>query len=122
MVNGDANCVNVSVHNFGAPIPDEIRAAIFSPMTRGNTAGTKARGVGLGLFIVREVAKAHGGEATRVVFVNQQTADRAFPSAGNGLPVTDAVAQEVISLPMHPYLAADLQDRIIEATRAAIAG
>jgi dTDP-4-amino-4,6-dideoxygalactose transaminase len=36
--------------------------------------------------------------------------------------VSDALAHEVISLPMHPYLAPDLQDRIIEATRIAIAG
>jgi dTDP-4-amino-4,6-dideoxygalactose transaminase len=54
--------------------------------------------------------------------LHQQTAYRHFPSAGNGLPVSDAIAQEVISLPMHPYLDAELQDRIIEATRAAIAG
>jgi dTDP-4-amino-4,6-dideoxygalactose transaminase len=54
--------------------------------------------------------------------LHQQTAYRGFPSAGNGLPVSDALAHEVISLPMHPYLAPDLQDRIIEATRIAIAG
>jgi dTDP-4-amino-4,6-dideoxygalactose transaminase len=54
--------------------------------------------------------------------LHQQTAYRHFPSAGNGLPVSDAIAQEVISLPMHPYLDADLQDLIIEATRVAIAG
>jgi dTDP-4-amino-4,6-dideoxygalactose transaminase len=54
--------------------------------------------------------------------LHQQTAYREFPSAGNGLPVSDIIAQEVLSLPMHPYLAADVQDRIIEATRAAVRG
>jgi dTDP-4-amino-4,6-dideoxygalactose transaminase len=54
--------------------------------------------------------------------LHQQTAYRGFPSAGNGLPVSDAIAHEVISLPMHPYLAPELQDRIIAATRVAIAG
>ena len=54
--------------------------------------------------------------------LHQQTAYRHYPSAGNGLPVSDVIAQEVLSLPMHPYLAPDLQDRIIQATRDAIAG
>jgi dTDP-4-amino-4,6-dideoxygalactose transaminase len=54
--------------------------------------------------------------------LHQQTAYRHYPSAGNGLPVSDVIAQDVLSLPMHPYLAPDLQDRIIQATRDAIAG
>ena len=54
--------------------------------------------------------------------LHQQTAYKHYPSAGNGLPVSDTIAQEVLSLPMHPYLAADFQDRIIQATRDAIAG
>jgi dTDP-4-amino-4,6-dideoxygalactose transaminase len=45
---------------------------------------------------------------------------RDFPRAGNGLPVTEALARSVISLPMHPYLDADAQDRIIAAVRAAL--
>jgi dTDP-4-amino-4,6-dideoxygalactose transaminase len=52
--------------------------------------------------------------------LHQQTAYKHYPSAGNGLPVSDVIAQEVLSLPMHPYLAPDLQDRIIQATRDAI--
>jgi hypothetical protein len=31
------------------------------------------------------------------------------------------IAQEVLALPMHPYLAPELQDRIIQATREAVA-
>ena len=46
--------------------------------------------------------------------LHQQTAYRDFPVAGNGLPVSERLAGEVISLPMHPYLEPDLQDRIIE--------
>lgn len=52
--------------------------------------------------------------------VHQQTAYRRFPCAGNGLPVSEALAQEVISLPMHPYLDADLQERIIGFVRDAL--
>lgn len=54
--------------------------------------------------------------------LHQQTAYRQYPYAGNGLPASDAVAQEVLSLPMHPYLEPDLQDRIVDAVRRAIKG
>lgn len=49
--------------------------------------------------------------------LHRQKAYMRFPSAGNGLPVTESLAQQVISLPMHPYLEASVQDRIIEAVR-----
>jgi dTDP-4-amino-4,6-dideoxygalactose transaminase len=38
----------------------------------------------------------------------------------NGIPVTDRLAEEVISLPMHAYLDAPAQDRVIEAVLAAL--
>ncbi len=53
--------------------------------------------------------------------LHQQTAYRRYPVAGNGLPVSDRLAGEVISLPMHPYLDATLQSRIIDSVRAAVA-
>ncbi|MBM3527009.1 MAG: DegT/DnrJ/EryC1/StrS family aminotransferase [Alphaproteobacteria bacterium] len=43
-----------------------------------------------------------------------------FPVVDNGIPVTDRLAGEVISLPMHPYLDAPTQDRVIQAVRAAL--
>ena len=53
---------SISVHNFGAPIPQEHQATIFLPLERGDKAATAAgRSVGLGLYIVSEIAKAHGG-------------------------------------------------------------
>jgi dTDP-4-amino-4,6-dideoxygalactose transaminase len=45
---------------------------------------------------------------------------RRFPVVDNGIPVTDQLAEEVISLPMHAYLDAPTQDRVIEAVRAAL--
>jgi dTDP-4-amino-4,6-dideoxygalactose transaminase len=45
---------------------------------------------------------------------------RHFPVVDNGIPVTDQLADEVISLPMHAYLDAPAQDRVIEAVRAAL--
>jgi len=50
--------------------------------------------------------------------LHRQTAYRTYPVAGNGLPVSDRIAHEVISLPMHPYLTENDQDRIIEAVKA----
>ncbi len=53
--------------------------------------------------------------------LHRQTAYRDCPVAGNGLPVTDRLATDVISLPMHPYLEEATQDRIIGAVRGALA-
>lgn len=50
-----------------------------------------------------------------------QTAYRHFPVAGNGLPISERVAREVVSLPMHPYLDEETQDYIIAAVREALA-
>ncbi len=52
--------VRLSVHNQGEPIDPALRSTIFEPMTRGETPG-HLRSVGLGLYIVREIAAAHGG-------------------------------------------------------------
>jgi UDP-2-acetamido-2-deoxy-ribo-hexuluronate aminotransferase len=50
--------------------------------------------------------------------LHRQTAYRTYPVAGNGLPVSERLAQEVISLPMHPYLSESDQERVIEAVKA----
>jgi sigma-B regulation protein RsbU (phosphoserine phosphatase) len=55
----------IRVHNDGPPIPTELMPHVFEPMRRGER-GTKlgSRSVGLGLFIVSEIARAHGGAVT----------------------------------------------------------
>jgi dTDP-4-amino-4,6-dideoxygalactose transaminase len=52
--------------------------------------------------------------------LHRQEAFRQFPVAGNGLPVSDRLADEVLSLPMHAYLDEPTQDRIIDAVRRAV--
>ncbi|WP_374546140.1 DegT/DnrJ/EryC1/StrS family aminotransferase [Rhodoblastus sp.] len=47
--------------------------------------------------------------------LHRQTAYKAFPSVGGRLAATDQLSQEVISLPMHPYLKPEAQQRIIAA-------
>jgi len=53
--------------------------------------------------------------------MHRQTAYAKFPSAGNGLPVSDRLAGEVLSLPMHADLSEADQDRVVAALKAAIA-
>ena len=52
--------------------------------------------------------------------MHQQTAYRQFPVADGGLPVSERLSGDVISLPMHAYLDEPTQQRIIEAVRGAL--
>lgn len=54
--------------------------------------------------------------------LHRQPAFSRYPVAKGGLPVAEALAETVLSLPMHPYLQPDLQDAVIAAVRAVIAG
>jgi dTDP-4-amino-4,6-dideoxygalactose transaminase len=63
------------------------------------------------------------GIPTAIYYVkpmHRQTAYAKYPVAGNGLPVSDRLAGEVLSLPMHAYLDEVTQDRIVAALRRAI--
>ena len=52
--------IRFAVSNRGEPIPDELLPRIFHPYARGK--GTRPRsGLGLGLYIASEIARAHGG-------------------------------------------------------------
>lgn len=53
--------------------------------------------------------------------LHRQTAYQAFPVAEGGLPVSEKLSREVISLPMHAYLDGPTQDRIVDALRGALA-
>jgi dTDP-4-amino-4,6-dideoxygalactose transaminase len=48
---------------------------------------------------------------------HQHEAYKRFPQAEGGLPVTEKLSHEVISLPMHAYLDEPTQDRICEAVK-----
>jgi dTDP-4-amino-4,6-dideoxygalactose transaminase len=52
--------------------------------------------------------------------MHQQTAYRDFPVAEGGLPVSERLSNDVISLPVHAYLDEATQGRIIEAVRGAL--
>ena len=57
-----AGALEVRVHNRGPAIAAGLRPHLFEPHRRGEGAeSAHPRGLGLGLFIVREIARAHGG-------------------------------------------------------------
>jgi len=53
--------------------------------------------------------------------MHQQTAYRGYPVAEGGLPVSERLSDEVISLPMHAYLDEPTQQRVIAAVHDALA-
>ncbi|WP_164011723.1 PAS domain-containing sensor histidine kinase [Pyxidicoccus trucidator] len=70
---GDAQDVVLEVHNTGDAIPDEVLPRLFQPMQRGVTSGTSSRSVGLGLYIVDQIVRAHGGGITVTSLPSQGT-------------------------------------------------
>lgn len=53
--------------------------------------------------------------------MHQQTAYKHYPTVEGGLPVSEKLSEDVISLPMHAYLDQAAQDRVIKAVRDALA-
>lgn len=79
----DDGRVEVEVGNTGPAVPRYELPALFEPFRRlGTDRLVTAKGAGLGLSIVRSIARAHGGDVT------------ARPREGGGLTVT-------VTLPAH---------------------
>lgn len=76
----------------------------------------------------RDALKAHlqeKGIPSVIYYVkplHQQAAYRHFPRSPSGLPVSETLPERILCLPMHPYLGASDQDRIIAAIRDFLAG
>ncbi len=54
----------LNVHNHGEPIPPDLRSRLFEPFCRSGSSSesdTNFSGLRLGLYIVREIARASGG-------------------------------------------------------------
>jgi PAS domain S-box-containing protein len=60
-VREDDEDVVVTVQDSGAGVPPEMRERLFERFSTGRAGGG---GTGLGLFIVRQLARAHGGDAS----------------------------------------------------------
>ena len=63
-LHGDEQGVHFEVKNRGSTIDPATAAQLFNPLQRGDldSADSYKAGLGLGLYIVREIAQAHGGE------------------------------------------------------------
>jgi dTDP-4-amino-4,6-dideoxygalactose transaminase len=72
----------------------------------GFAAALKAQGVPTAIYYVKSL--------------HQQTAYRDYPVVDGGLPVSEKLSDDVISLPMHAYLDEPTQDRVIRAVRSAV--
>ena len=70
-------------------------------------AGLKAQGIPTAIYYRKPL--------------HRQQAYRDFPVADGGAPVSERLAEEVISLPIHAYLESPVQDRIIAAVRDSLA-
>jgi two-component system CheB/CheR fusion protein len=57
---GDDKQIAVEVSNQGV-IPQDLLPRIFEPFRSGQHYGSRGEGLGLGLFIVKAIARAHGG-------------------------------------------------------------
>ncbi len=61
-VSSEPGSALLQVHNQGTPISPELLPRLFEPLTRGApTEGQHSRSIGLGLYIVREILRGHGG-------------------------------------------------------------
>ena len=72
-----ADVVRIDVHNMGA-VPIDLIPKMFDPMTGGERRREKSHGLGLGLFITQQIARAHGG---RVDVVSTETVGTTFTVA-----------------------------------------
>jgi signal transduction histidine kinase len=63
---GEADRVEITVHNFGPVITPEEARCIFDPLARGAAGERDVRSgsIGLGLYIAKQIAAAHAGDIT----------------------------------------------------------
>ena len=77
----EGDSVSLAVHNHGPAIPAELLPAIFDPFRgQARRSSRSSDGLGLGLFICRELVTAHGGE------ISVQSTDEAGTSFTVRLP------------------------------------
>ena len=81
--------IELSVCNRGEKIPAAIASELFSPFRRGLSAigsSGNQEGLGLGLYIVEEIMRAHGGSVT-VSSDDERTCFSTFWPRGVARPV-----------------------------------
>jgi signal transduction histidine kinase len=63
VLDGTGKHVSFSIRNDGKTIPEPLQNVLFDPFRRGDRQGnsSKTAGLGLGLFISKEIVTGHGG-------------------------------------------------------------
>lgn len=63
VIEADGDELTLRVHNHGRPIAPELVPTLFAPFRRGHEKRPEAEpGLGLGLFIAKQIVLAHAGE------------------------------------------------------------
>jgi len=80
----------ITVHNAirDKPIPPEMLATLFDPYRRGPDTAHNASGLGLGLYIVHEIVRAHGGTLEVESVAAGTTFRVVLPKAGSHAAMT----------------------------------
>lgn len=60
----NAHTIVIEVTNAGDQIPSAVRDSLFEPLVRGTGNDSTGVSLGLGLYIVRQIARAHGGDVS----------------------------------------------------------
>ena len=74
--------VVLTVRNAGEAIPAATLATMFEPLRRGDDCAPEDASLGLGLFVVREVARAHGGDVAAESSADATTFTMRLPESG----------------------------------------
>ena len=78
----------LEVHNEGSPIAVDVLPRLFQPLQRGVEGDSARRSVGLGLYIVEQLVRAHGGSIDVRSEESEGTTFRVrLPRAGPSRPV-----------------------------------
>ena len=89
-VSAGENAAAIEVWNDGDPIPPNERSRVFDRFYRGKDAARTAAGSGLGLYVARKIALAHGGDLSLVDNVANGVAFRlTLPFSKSEAPVVE---------------------------------
>jgi dTDP-4-amino-4,6-dideoxygalactose transaminase len=118
----DAECVERQ--NVAARYNDLLKDIVETPVVRPDRTSVWAQYTIKSKQRDKIVATLSAEKIPTAMFypkpIHVQPAYRMFPVVEGGLPVTEELSQVVVSLPMHPYLTLQDQDRIVAAVAKAV--
>jgi signal transduction histidine kinase len=107
----DPQVVRVGVHNLGV-IPGDLISKLFDPLTAGERRHDGQLGLGLGLYIAKEIVAAHRGEVT--VESNLAAGTTFTVSLPRSLAGTALHGADSRSLPAEPINLPHAFDEVVE--------